>query len=93
MRIAVIDESRARATIIEEGLRAFDAASQRTTGTLTAATLRPVSEVLLDEASISRFRSGYRVLFAKAGDDDPLYGAVTAGQRQIVHRQPDQERP
>ena len=66
-----------------EGLRAFDAASQRTTGTLTAATLRPVSEVLLDEASISRFRSGYRVLFAKAGDDDPLYGAVTAGQRQI----------
>ena len=66
-----------------EGLRAFDAASQRTTGTLTAATLRPVSEGLLDEASISRFRSGYRVLFAKAGDDDPLYGAVTAGQRQI----------
>ncbi|HIC28829.1 MAG TPA: transcription-repair coupling factor, partial [Rhodospirillales bacterium] len=66
-----------------EGLRVFDAASQRTTGTLTAATLRPVSEVLLDEASISRFRSGYRVLFAKAGDDDPLYGAVTAGQRQI----------
>ena len=66
-----------------EGLRAFDAASQRTTGSLKTATLRPVSEVLLDEASISRFRSGYRVLFAKAGDDDPLYGAVSAGHRQI----------
>ena len=66
-----------------DGLRAFDAASQRTTGSLKTAVLRPVSEVLLDEAAISRFRSGYRVLFAKAGDDDPLYAAVTAGHRHI----------
>jgi len=66
-----------------EGLRAFDAASQRTTRSLEQAILRPVSEVLLDEDSVSRFRSGYRVLFAKAGDDDPLYAAVTAGHRHI----------
>ncbi|NQV84766.1 MAG: transcription-repair coupling factor, partial [Rhodospirillales bacterium] len=66
-----------------EGLRAFDAATQRTTETRTSTVLRPVSEVLLDEASITRFRSGYRVLFAKAGDDDPLYGAVSSGHRHI----------
>ena len=66
-----------------EGLRAFDAASQRTTRSLKNALLRPVSEVPLDGDSISRFRSGYRVLFAKAGDDDPLYAAVTAGHRHI----------
>ncbi len=66
-----------------EGLRAFDAATQRTTGSLEAATLKPVSEVPLTENAISRFRSQYRVLFGKAGDDDPLYGAVTAGHRHI----------
>ncbi len=66
-----------------EALRTFDAASQRTTGKLKAAELKPVSEVMLDDGAISRFRSGYRVLFAKAGDDDPLYGAVSAGHRHI----------
>ena len=66
-----------------EALRTFDAASQRTTGKLKTAELKPVSEVMLDDGAISRFRSGYRVLFAKAGDDDPLYGAVSAGHRYI----------
>jgi transcription-repair coupling factor (superfamily II helicase) len=66
-----------------EGLRVFDPATQRTTEKLTSAVLRPVSEILLDEASISRFRSAYRVLFAKAGDDDPLYEAISAGRRHI----------
>ena len=66
-----------------EGLRTFDPASQRTTGALDKALLIPVSEVLLSDEAISRFRSGYRVLFAKAGDDDPLYAAVTAGHRHI----------
>ena len=66
-----------------EALRTFDAASQRTTGKLKTAELKPVSEVMLDDGAISRFRSGYRVLFAKAGDGDPLYGAVSAGHRYI----------
>ena len=66
-----------------EGLRAFDAASQRTTGRLDAAMLKPVSEVPLTDDAISRFRSRYRVLFGSGGDDDPLYGAVTAGHRHI----------
>jgi transcription-repair coupling factor (superfamily II helicase) len=66
-----------------EGLRAFDAASQLTTAKRAKATLKPANEVLLDAGSISRFRSQYRVLFGKAGDDDPLYGAVSAGHRHI----------
>ncbi len=66
-----------------DGLRGFDPTTQRTTDSLKSAVLRPVSEVLLDDESVSRFRSGYRVLFAKAGDDDPLYGAVSAAQRYI----------
>ncbi len=66
-----------------DGLRTFDAESQRTTGSQKKAQLKPVSEVLLTEEAISRFRSGYRVLFAKAGDDDPLYAAISAGHRHF----------
>ena len=66
-----------------DGLRVFEAASQRTTGKLQTIVLKPVSEVALSDEAISRFRSGYRVLFAKAGDQDPLYAAVSAGHRHI----------
>ena len=66
-----------------EGLRTFDAESQRTTGSLKTARLKPVSEVLLSDDAITRFRSGYRVLFAKAGDDDPLYASVSDGLRHF----------
>ncbi|MCH7958305.1 MAG: transcription-repair coupling factor, partial [Proteobacteria bacterium] len=66
-----------------EAIRVFEAAGQRTTGERESALLKPVSEVLLTEDAISRFRSGYRVLFGHAGDDDPLYAAVTAGHRHL----------
>ena len=66
-----------------EGIRAFDPASQRTTGTLQGTALKPVSEMLLDEAAIARFRSGYRVLFGAPARDDPLYEAVSAGRRHM----------
>ena len=69
-----------------EAIRHFDAASQRSEAAgkaISEVSLRPVSEVLLNEAAISRFRSAYRVRFAKAGDDDPLYGAISAGQRYV----------
>ncbi|MBX3501116.1 MAG: transcription-repair coupling factor [Alphaproteobacteria bacterium] len=66
-----------------ESIRSFDPMSQRTTGTVSAITLRPVSEIVLTPDSIQRFRAGYRELFGAmgAGDDDPLYEAVSAGQR------------
>ena len=38
-------------------------------------------EVFLDEASIARFRSGYRDLFGNAAATDPLYVSVSAGRK------------
>lgn len=66
-----------------DAIRTFDATSQRSTGTLTEALLKPVSEVPLDGAAIERFRTGYRELFGAAIHDDPLYEAVSAGRRHL----------
>jgi transcription-repair coupling factor (superfamily II helicase) len=42
-----------------ESIRAFDPETQRSTRQLTAVSLLPVSEALLDKDAISRFRTGY----------------------------------
>ncbi|MGE0155275.1 MAG: transcription-repair coupling factor, partial [Reyranellaceae bacterium] len=63
-----------------ESLRCFDPMSQRTTGALEAVTLNPVSEVLLGEDAIARFRLAYRELFG-GSTDDPLYESISAGRR------------
>ena len=65
-----------------DGARRFDPVSQRTTEKLELVELAPVSEVILDEASILRFRQNYRVEFGAGGADDPLYEAVSAGRKQ-----------
>jgi transcription-repair coupling factor (superfamily II helicase) len=64
-----------------DGARRFDPATQRTTEKLTEVELAPVSEVILDEAAITRFRQNYRLEFGAAGTDDPLYEAVSAGRK------------
>ncbi|WP_374291967.1 transcription-repair coupling factor [Paenirhodobacter enshiensis] len=64
-----------------DGARRFDAASQRTTEKLKSVELAPVSEVILDEPSITRFRQNYRVEFGAGGAEDPLYEAVSAGRK------------
>ncbi|MBK0327053.1 transcription-repair coupling factor [Rhodobacteraceae bacterium F11138] len=64
-----------------DGARRFDAATQRTTEKLDIVELAPVSEVILDEAAITRFRQNYRIEFGAAGTDDPLYEAVSAGRK------------
>ena len=64
-----------------ESLRSFDPLTQRSSGTLDHLTLRPVSEILLDDAAIQRFRSRYREQFGASGTDDPLYESVSAGRR------------
>ena len=64
-----------------DGARRFDPATQRTTEKLTSIELAPVSEVILDEAAITRFRQNYRIEFGAAGTDDPLYEAVSAGRK------------
>ena len=64
-----------------DGARRFDPATQRTTKKLDMIELAPVSEVILDEAAITRFRQNYRIEFGAAGTDDPLYEAVSAGRK------------
>ncbi len=64
-----------------DGARRFDAATQRTTEKLSVIDLAPVSEIIMDEAAITRFRQNYRIEFGAAGTDDPLYEAVSAGRK------------
>ena len=64
-----------------DGARRFDPATQRTTEKLSVVELAPVSEVILDDAAITRFRQNYRIEFGAAGTDDPLYEAVSAGRK------------
>jgi transcription-repair coupling factor (superfamily II helicase) len=70
-----------------ERLRSFDPISQRSQGEnveqIKGLTFRPVSEVVLTTKTIENFRSNYRTTFGRAGDDDPLYAAISAGQRYI----------
>jgi transcription-repair coupling factor (superfamily II helicase) len=62
-----------------ERIRAFDPLSQRSLGDVAEIRLRPVSEVLLDDASIERFRVGYLQQFG-AVTGDPLFESVSAGR-------------
>ncbi|WP_225889936.1 transcription-repair coupling factor [Indioceanicola profundi] len=64
-----------------DGVRTFDAMTQLTIEKRDGFTLKPMSEVFLDEMSIQRFRSGYRELFGVVMGDDPLYEAVSAGRK------------
>lgn len=64
-----------------DGARRFEAATQRTIEKISRIELAPVSEVILDEESIQRFRSNYRHTFGAASNDDPLYEAVSAGRK------------
>ena len=63
-----------------DGLRRFDPETQRTTEKLGTIDLAPMSEILLDDAAITRFRQTYRIEFG-ATNDDPLYEAVSAGRK------------
>jgi transcription-repair coupling factor (superfamily II helicase) len=64
-----------------DGARRFDPETQRTVEKLKRVEFSAVSEVLLDEAAIARFRQNYRIAFGAAGADDPLYEAVSAGRK------------
>ncbi|MES2334797.1 MAG: transcription-repair coupling factor [Pseudomonadota bacterium] len=64
-----------------DGARRFDPETQRTTEKLQSVAFSAVSEVILDEAAIARFRQNYRIAFGAAGTDDPLYEAVSAGRK------------
>ena len=66
-----------------ETIRAFDPTTQRTTHQVQNLAFKPISEINLDEASISQFRSSYRELFGAVAKDDPLYEAISAGRRHM----------
>jgi transcription-repair coupling factor (superfamily II helicase) len=64
-----------------ETLRTFDPLTQRSTGKLDRLDLLPVSEVLLDDKAVSRFRTGFTERFGASGDD-ALYATVSEGGRR-----------
>ena len=64
-----------------DGARQFDPATQRSGKSVSRIEIAPVSEVLLDQGSITRFRQSYRLEFGTAGGDDPLYEAISAGRK------------
>ena len=66
--------------VLDEARR-FDPDTQRTTDKLKQVELAPVSEVILDEPAIQRFRQNYRVAFGAVRGDDPLYEAVSNGRK------------
>ncbi len=64
-----------------EDMRRFDPATQRSGKVLGDLILRPVGEVTLDAASVSRFRTAWREMFGSAAAEDPIYASVSAGRR------------
>jgi transcription-repair coupling factor (superfamily II helicase) len=66
-----------------ERIRSFDPLTQRSTGTIVEVSLKPMSEVLLDDETRERFRTRYREQFGTVADDDPLYESLSAGRRYI----------
>src|SRR5262245_17468223 len=64
-----------------EHIKAFDPETQRTGKIVQKLTLMPVSEVAFGGEAEKRFRRGYVETFGPAPSDDPLYEAVSAGQR------------
>jgi transcription-repair coupling factor (superfamily II helicase) len=64
-----------------ETIRAFNPATQRSSGTIREFALLPAVETLMDEDAIRRFRTQYREHFGVAATGDPLYQAVSDGRR------------
>ncbi len=64
-----------------ESIRRFDATTQRSTDRIDRLELRPVSEVSLDPASITRFRAAWREMFEPAAAQDPIYVSISDGRR------------
>ncbi|MEW9837707.1 transcription-repair coupling factor [Mesorhizobium marinum] len=64
-----------------ETVRAFDVATQRTSGTRAQVSLQPMTEVTLTPETIERFRRNYIETFGAPSRDDALYTAISEGRR------------
>ncbi|NHF72242.1 transcription-repair coupling factor [Paracoccus xiamenensis] len=63
-----------------DSARRFDPETQRSRDKLDRLELVPMSEVILDEDAITRFRTTYRAEYG-GGANDPMYEAVSAGRK------------
>ncbi|MCX8500089.1 MAG: transcription-repair coupling factor, partial [Alphaproteobacteria bacterium] len=63
-----------------DSLRRFDEVTQLSQESMESLTLGSVSELVLDEASVARFRSNYRARFGAELQGDALYEAISNGQ-------------
>jgi len=64
-----------------ESIKSFDVETQRTAKAVQRLLLTPMSEVPSGDAAASRFRQAYVAVFGANNTGDPLYEAVSAGQR------------
>ena len=64
-----------------EHIKAFDPETQRTGKIVQKLTLMPMSEVAFGETSEKHFRKSYIETFGAVTGEDPLYEAISAGQR------------
>ncbi len=64
-----------------DAIRTIDPLTQLTTGKAERFSLLPVSELLLDEERIRRFRAGWLERFGAGATADPLYQAASEGRR------------
>ncbi|MCF8475207.1 MAG: transcription-repair coupling factor [Emcibacter sp.] len=62
-------------------MRLFDPISQRTAENIDQISLVPMSEVILDDESIRRFRGAYVREFGTVIHQDPLYEAIKEGRK------------
>ena len=63
-----------------ETMRWFDPGSQRSIEAADEFLLLPASEIVLDDESIKRFRTGYREQFTAEAITDPLYQSISEGR-------------
>lgn len=66
-----------------EKIRTFDVMSQRTTGVLESYCFEVMSEVVLDDNTISSFRRCYREAFGHPAGDDEIYNAISQKNKYI----------
>ncbi len=64
-----------------ESIKSFDIETQRSLKPVQKVILLPISELAFGEAPVALFRRRYVELFGGATGDDPMYEAVSAGQR------------
>lgn len=60
-----------------ESLKSFDPMTQLSSRQIDNLTISPMSEVLLNEKTITSFREKYRELFGAVSKEDPLYEAIS----------------